>query len=297
MIKKNSLVDTLLYRLDKLSNGQITAFMLGFSLLLVVVGMFIWQKYGAFNFTGPGNVTVVTTHPLITDMVSYIGGEGVEIIELTPSTSTADLDQAQIMFVAGAGIDEAIVNQIAEFDLVTIRLDRDISPPNTQAPTQLAPYWVSIPNTMIAVQSITDTLVQIMPARANEFTANHDAYIQTLAKEDLRLRLKLNQVENRLLITLGQDWSYLARDYGFQLETVTLDQDSLQITDKLDQLTALHQTKVVFITPEFADNHIQTWAGETGISLVILDAQGKNSDSGYLGLMDYNMSQITNALD
>ncbi|MCC6160173.1 MAG: zinc ABC transporter substrate-binding protein [Deltaproteobacteria bacterium] len=99
--------------------------------------------------------------------------------------------------------------------------------------------WWSVPNYILCVEKVRDTLIRMWPQQEETFRANADAYITQLRELDTQTKAAAARIpeSKRVIVTVHDALKYFARDYGFR----TLAPMSLQTEMTVDdaQLIAI----------------------------------------------------------
>lgn len=284
--------------IDKLTNQQIATAMLSFSIALVLIGGWIWYRYGGLELRQtPEQITVLTTSPLISELVQDIGGEDfVQVVEVDQNSQPSDLlRQASLVFSFGSDYDDWADDLASSLRIRLVTLDQDVELIETD--TYIPAYWTSIPSVMLMSKTVKEALVAVSPQNEAEIASRQNRYSATVGRADPRLRSRLNAVETQVLITLDRDWSIFARDYGFLNISVTGIETPSDVTEQLDELLEQYQQTSVFIGSDSVDPDIQDWASANSVSLVRLASQPNGDFSNFLEMIEFNISQISNALE
>lgn len=126
-------------KIEKLSNAQISALMIAFSLVLVVIGAVIWQGKAlpaTSDLSKDSTVIPVSTtiFPLA-DIVQQVGGSRVQVTQLLPSGASphtydlspgdvAELSKTKLLFAIGHELDNWAID-IAEANQVPAKIVDD----------------------------------------------------------------------------------------------------------------------------------------------------------------------------
>lgn len=257
MTQKTNFLDQIKARINRMSDQQIALSMIGFSIILVVIGLFVWQLTRNLNQQINPNLILDDTKLVVAasifplaDITENVGGDRVEVIQVMPSGASphnfepspqqmAEISQAEVMFAVGHGLDTWAI-EAAEAQGIPVIIvddnirfiesddhahqdeseadDHDADTDDHHSETGEDPhYWLSIPNGMLISNNISQALSEQFPKYASEFEANHNRYAAVLAKADAQLRTRITDIPNRALATFHNAWLYLARDYGFQV--------------------------------------------------------------------------------
>jgi len=308
-------------RIEKLTNLQISIAMIGFSLILVLIGSLImWQSSnkGSSSASDDTVLTVATTIFPLADIVRNVGGDRVEVVQLLPSgasphsydltpSQVAELSKSEVLFVIGHGLDdwaqEFATSNGVDVEVVDTDINLISSEDNHEDEEEdedhgnIDPhYWLTLPNGMIISRNVKDSLSTLFPEYAEEFEANNDVYVSKLAKADIEMRKQLNSETKQIAVFHG-GWDYLARNYGFMIvaefeEFPGKEPTPGYVADFQNEII-LNNVKTIFVEPQLSTDAIRPLASDLGVNLVLLDPLGDTSNAPtYLELMRYNISQI-----
>lgn len=310
-------------KLEKLTNLQLTGLMIGFSLVLVIIGAFIWQANNLdSNTLDSESIIVAATISPLADIVQNVGGNRVEVVQLLPPgasphaydlspSQVARVSQAQVLFVIGHGLDNwaqeiATANNISivtvdnEIKLIEGSHEDEHSDEEDHEESDFDPhYWLSIPNGMLISKTIQQTLAERFPQYAEEFKTNQNNYAAQLAKADLELRRKLGNEPKQIAVFHGA-WDYFARDYGLEIvasfeEFPGVDPTPQYLSNFREQIIA-NNVNTIFVEPQLSTDNLRPIASDLGVDLIMLDPLGGTEDKpGYLDTMRFNINQVVNA--
>jgi len=140
--------------------------------------------------------------------------------------------------------------------------------------TGLDPHiWLSVRNAKIMVQNICAALVQVDPDNSAYYEQNCADYLAELSELDEEIRDALADVENRRFIVYHPAWGYFAHDYD--LVQIAVEQGgtepSAQYMERLIDEAREHDTRVVFLSPQYRTRDAETIAREIGGRVVIIN--------------------------
>lgn len=308
---------------NKMSNIQLSALMIGFSVVLVLVGALIVRNTSPIDTASDTTKLKVsaTIFPLA-DIVRNVGGDRVEVIQLLPSGATphsyelttsqvVDLTQSDVLFAIGHGLDSwaldfADANDVpveivdTYIDLIESEDDHDEDhQKDREEHGEYDPhYWLSMPNGILIAQAVFETLIETYPDYAAEFSANYDTYVDDITRADIRARQSLNTKSNRRIAVFHDGWKYLERDYGVevvaQFASFAGDEPSPQYVAAFQNQIQATGVKAIFFEPQLSTEALRPVAQDLGVDMLILDPLGgQDYTASYIDLMSYNLSQIT----
>ena len=169
--------------------------------------------------------------------------------------------------------------------------------------------WTEPHNVMYWTMFIRDTLVELDPANAETYTANAEAYLETLdglAHEVIMPMVETLPEENRVLITNHDSLGYFAHRYGFEVVTTVIPGGGTAAEPSAADIAAIIDTvntegvPAIFTETTVSDAIAEQIAAETGAQIYTLytgslsDADG--SASTYIEYITYNTRTIVTAL-
>jgi zinc transport system substrate-binding protein len=108
------------------------------------------------------------------------------------------------------------------------------------------------------------------------------------------------QWTRRSFISFHSSWVYFADRYGLTQASVIEEQPGQEISPSaLADITQLVRSKhinVLIAEPQFSRKSLDLLAGETGASVVVLDALGGQNGLGYLDQMRQNVFLLDSVL-
>lgn len=162
------------------------------------------------------------------------------------------------------------------------------------------------------VEAVSDALAEAMPDNAEEFAARADAYLEEIAALDAYAAEVLATIpENqRILVTAHDAFGYFGRAYGLEVMGIqgisTESEAGLQRIKTLVDAIVERKVGAVFVETSVSDRNVRALvegAGAQGHALKIggelySDAMGVPGtyEGTYLGMIDHNVTTITNAL-
>ncbi len=178
-----------------------------------------------------GKPLVLTTFTVIADMAQVVGGDAVEVESITkvgaeihgyePTPSDlATASSARLILDNGFGLERWFEDFLARSEAPHAVLTEGVEPVDIRSGDYAGlpnPHaWMSPIAGQVYVDNIRDALTELVPAEAEQFAANAEAYkgeLQVLADELAAVVAELPE-RQRLLISCEGAFSYLARDIG-----------------------------------------------------------------------------------
>jgi len=238
-----------------------------------------------------------------------------------PPQDMAALSEAQVVFVNGLGLEEALNPSLeanVKGKVVEVSQGIEALPFNDrhegdtgEGDEHLAgdPHtWMDPNNTILWTQNIAATLAQSDPANASSYQANAEAYISKLKELDSWIRQQVEQVpgEHRKLVTDHAVLAYFAKEYGFEQVGLVVPALSTNASPSAQELAALEDAirelgvRAIFVSKEVNPATSSQVAQDTGVKLVpiysgSLGEPGSGAET-YLDWMRYNVNAIVEAL-
>lgn len=168
--------------------------------------------------------------------------------------------------------------------------------------------WGDIHNVMLWTLLARDTLSELDPSNADIFAANTNAYLEVLYEldEELEALVETVPVENRLLITNHDSFSYLAHSYGFEVigtvipATTTAAEPSAADVVALIEVIEDSGVRAIFTENVVSDGVARQIAEETGANIHQLYSEALTTADDnaptYIDFMRHNVTTIVQAL-
>ena len=279
-----------------------------------------------------GKLQVVTTHTVLTDLVSVIAADRVQVncllpINLDPHSyepKPADirlLSQADLVIVNGLGLELWAEKVIANsgFRGRMIKAAETIPHPLPATGHEHAgtpPYpddhfdphaWHNPKNVEHYVLVIRDALSKAVPEEAEYFRANALRYLGELQAADHYARAQFDTLppNHRKLVTSHDSLQYLANTYGLTIVPVAgtrPDQEpSARQLAELIKFIRKQNVRAVFFEATTRSKLVELVAKEAGVSVVgelYTDSLGPAGLPGatYLGMLRSNVDTLVSAL-
>jgi len=298
-----------------------------FSVLCVAAFPFPTHHIAAVASQSP--LQVVTTIPVLKDLVEQVGGPYVRVTSLlsgyenehTYAPKPSDLvavRKARLLFEVGLGLEvwvSSLVKAAGSPSLLIITTSKGIGLvrdlPDHDGPTYDSgegdhgnPHiWLDPENATTMMRHIVEALIKADPAHTAEFRNNQAVYLRKLDQLRTELNDRLRRVTDRRIIVHHPAWPYFARRFGFQIvgtiqsqpasEPSALQLQSLITTIKKDRV------KVIVSEIQLSQKLPDLLAKETGARVVVLTTLpgGLPHTETYLDMLRYNVLQLANALE
>lgn len=165
-----------------------------------------------------------------------------------------------------------------------------------------AHVWVSISNYIQQVETVTISLMELDPERAEQYRKNGDIYIEKLAALRDEMHQELDDLPNRDIVTFHEAFPYFAEEFNLHIAAVVNREPDSQPSAKelADAIRLIRETgvKAVFAEPQYSESAAQVISAESGATLYLLDpaATGEDDPDAYLNAMKNNLEILKEAL-
>lgn len=296
---------------------------------LVIGGLVLFYLFGSVAFAQATELKVVTTFSILEDLVRQVGGNKVEVTSLIPPGADPHsweptpkearlVAQADLLVANGGGFDHWLISLqksaarsgvplvIVSDGLTTLAHDHEHEHDDHGHHHEGDPhFWLSVPNAIHYVEQITEALVELSPEDAPYYLARSETYRNELVKLDQLILAKLEQIpmENRVIITYHNAFSYLAERYGFAVVEFLVEnpegEPSARDLGRLVQLLKKQPNPVIFTEPQLniSKRYVQTLAGEINGKVYVLYSDSLDANiTTYIEMMEYNADTLVEAL-
>ncbi len=276
-------------------------------------------------------LNVVTTTSMITDLVTNIGGDAIEVNGLMGSgvdphlykASEGDVTKlvnADVIFYNGLHLEGKLVEVFEKMehqDIKTIAigesLDKNTLIGSDYFASNYDPHiWFSVENWKKITQFVIKTLKEIDVKNAQIFEANGKAYLSQLNELESNLARTIATLpkEKRILVTAHDAFSYFGKAYDFNVVGLqglsTATEAGVQDVQKLANFIIEKEVKAIFVessVPKRTIEALQAAVKSKDHEVVIggtlfSDALGNTGtkEGTYIGMFEYNVHTIINAL-
>jgi ABC-type Zn uptake system ZnuABC Zn-binding protein ZnuA len=278
---------------------------------LFLLGPVIAAACGGGGGAAPeGRLRVVTTLEIFADFARQVGGDRVDAKALLPPGAdphtfelppnrVADIARADIVFINGLGLEEAIEDVIRE----------NASGPVVELPRMIIPaggdphLWLDPQIAERYVDTILTELRRRDPDQGDVYTAAARAYLRELSALDKEFEQAMYAIprEDRKLVTFHDAFNALADRYGLEVVGVVAPSPGQESNARdVAQLTTTLRSEgvpAVYKEPQFNARVLELAADDAGVRVLDLlsDAYTEGVDS-YLDLMRFNMRQLQEGL-
>lgn len=276
---------------------------------------------------------VVGTVGMITDVVRNIAGNRAEVVGLIGEgvdphlykptrKDVVTLNQADVVFYNGLRLEGAMTDVLerlsesgrpvravteAILDESDYLLEKDDGSSHTDPHV-----WMDVSGWIRAVPVIVDTLSAFDPANAAAYQKNADAYLEQLRALDAYAKeaLATIPVEKKVLVTAHDAFQYFGRAYGLEVRGIqgisTESEAGVRDLERLIDFIVERELPAVFVESSVGDKNVRALVeGARARGHVVKiggtlysDAMGPGGsyEGTYIGMIDHNVTTITNAL-
>lgn len=238
----------------------------------------------------------------IYDLVRSIGGERVNVKLLLPEGespaalpniySGARFDDTRAVFAIGLGYDtEGIPLEYAE-KIVT--LEKGIDLLLEQGSEGNPNYWLSVKNMQQMARTVTSALSTLDPESKGYFASNLEQKLMQLENLDIQIRSLFSGLPRKQMIVYGYDWSYFAREYGFDIVDYEVAGNlSASRVEELRKAASEYGLTAMFTDIRLSPEALLPAMAKQYLSLYHLDIYGGVEDrKDYIATMAYNARSI-----
>ncbi len=266
-------------------------------------------KFG--NDGNDGQVAVVASFYPLAEVARQVGGDGVQVTDLTPpgaephdlelSSDQVDaLEDAEVVLYLGGGFQPAVDAVVERSGGVAVDVLSEVSVGDDPH------VWLD-PGLMAHVVDVTQAaLSSAAPAEADAFAANADAYREQLTALDAEYRAGLASCQRRVLVTAHDAFGRLASRYNLTVEPISgmspeAEPDPRRVAELVD-LVRRQGATTVFTETLMPPDVAETLAREAGVRTAVLDpVEGLSEDrrsrgESYVTVMQQNLKTLREAL-
>jgi ABC-type Zn uptake system ZnuABC Zn-binding protein ZnuA len=267
-------------------------------------------------------LNVVTSSQILGDVLGAIAGDLAQITILIPAgtdphsyePSPRDaiiLEEADLIFINGFGLEETLQPLLDEQNAKVVDISIGIEPLSSVEEDEPGPdphVWMNPLNVKTWVDNISAELAEIDSANASIYQTNAEAYKTQLEDLDAWAADQIAQipVENRILVTDHESFTYFADHYGFEIIGAAIPGYSTLSEPSAGELADLESSiqdfgvRAIFVGVSLTQVIAERVAEDTGILLVPLYTESLSDANGpaptYLDMIRYDVDAITNAL-
>ncbi len=255
--------------------------------------------------TKTSNVKIATTIYPVFDIATNItkgtNTQVVNIIDPKANPHTFDptietkmkLKDATCTFVIGQNFDTWIKDIAPQSQIIDLSVNINIENNNPH-------YWLSIENARIIARDIKNQLVALDPENSTIYEQNYTEYTHSLDILKQSYLEKIQSVTNKKVITYHPAYTYLLREFNFELVKVISEHENQELTpnDLLETKKLIHTYDIheIFVSWQMPQQNIDALQQELNTEIILLDPIGGFLDNpSYINLIKYNLDSIINA--
>lgn len=289
------------------------------------------EKKSDPNPQSSSQLTIVTTTGMVTDPTAYIAGDHATVTGLIgpgidphlykpTRTDIAKLGSADVVLYSGLLLEGRMTDafeRIAGSDVIVKPVTELISEESLLSPPEFEGHhdphlWMDPTAWSLAVQVITESLVQADPDSAESYRENAAAYQAQLEALHSYATQVLSTVpeSQRILVTAHDAFNYFGIRYNYQVVGIqgisTESEAGVRDIERIVNLIVENKVRAVFVETTVSDRNIKALiagAKARGHEVVIggslfSDAMGQPGtyEGTYIGMIDHNVTTIARAL-
>ncbi|MBJ7879761.1 metal ABC transporter solute-binding protein, Zn/Mn family [Gelidibacter salicanalis] len=278
-----------------------------------------------------GNLNIVTTTTLITDLVTHIGGDRLNIQGLMGTgvdphlykASEGDVTKlvnADLIFYGGLHLEGKLVEVFEKMqsqNLQTIAVSDALDPKTLIGSAYFAsnydPHiWFDVNNWELITAFVVKKLSEADPENSTFFEENGNTYLDQLKALDAEIRATISTLpkEKRILVTAHDAFNYFGQAYGFEVVGLqglsTATEAGVMDVQNLANFIIDKKIKAIFVessVPKRTIEALQAAVNSKNYNVEIggtlfSDALGNagTPQGTYIGMFKHNVNTIVNAL-
>jgi ABC-type Zn uptake system ZnuABC Zn-binding protein ZnuA len=276
---------------------------------------------------------VVTTSNLVTDTVSIIGGDAIELTGLLPrgvdphsyELTTGDLQSihdAHVVFINGAELEETMLATLANSgsEVPIVSLSEDLNLRTLGGPQSVDDHsedhasgvdphvWFDPTNVIAWSQTAQLALGSLDPQNESNYQRNAQSYGDELEILDAWIMEQVSTIpeERRVLLSDHESFGYLSDRYGFQVVGAVIPSFSSSASVSAQELADLTDTlreldvKIILVSKTTNPALAESIAADTGALVVSVYVGALSPPDGpaptYIDLMRFDLQTLVEAL-
>ena len=270
---------------------------------------------GSGGGSGVGKVQVVTTLPLLADLVRNVGGDRVEVTALLPSGSdphtfepaprdVQKVEGAQIAFANGLDLEPGAL-RLLEANLPQgaplVKLGDEVA-----GETGVNPHlWLDMDKARQYLRLVRENLAKVDPGGDAKYQQNLEAYQKQLDETERYVGEKIDSIPqaNRKLVTTHDAFDYLARYLGLQVVAFVArgpgQEPSPEDVANLSRAIKSEGIPAVFVEPQTgAESRVlEQAADDAGVAVCTLYSDSLDDKvRSYVELMRFDADELARCL-
>ncbi len=278
-----------------------------------------------------GNLNIVTTTTMITDLVTHIGGDKLNIQGLmgtgvdphlykASEGDVSKLANADLIFYGGLHLEGKLVEVFEKMESQNIKtiavsdaLDTKTLIGSEYFASNYDPHiWFDVNNWELITNFVVQKLSEANPENKAFFEENGKTYLEELKALDADIKSIISTLpeEKRILVTAHDAFNYFGQAYSFEVVGLqglsTATEAGVQDVQNLATFIIDRQVKAIFVESSVPKRTIEALQAavnsknhnvEIGGTLYS-DALGNagTPEGSYIGMFRYNVNTIVNAL-
>lgn len=267
---------------------------------------------------GDGRLAVVASFYPVAELAARVGGDGVEVANLTPAGSephdlelTPDqvdrIEDADLVLYLGGGFQPAVEDLAERRDRGSVDLLEELRLDDGMVDGEVDPHFWLDPTLMARAAGVVEAAMAALdPDAAATMAAAADEYRRELGALDEEFRRGLAECRRRQIVTSHAAFHYLVRRYDLvQVAVAGLSPEAEPDPDRLSDLTDLIEARgltTVFYESLVSPDVARTLAREANVETAVLDPiEGLSEDDreaggDYATVMRRNLEALRRAL-
>lgn len=263
------------------------------------------------NISEKNKLQIVTSSPLVKNIVEKIGKDKVKVVSIIQNTSCShehelsanDLKQAancSVFVKIGMGADkwaDKLIANIENKKRIIIDSSQNIRSVKIYG-FENPHYWWDIDNVKIMAENIFNGLVKADPTAQIYFRNNFNDFIQELDKTASELKNEISKLQNKKIVSYTNAFPYLYKYFGLQnLMTVELSCEQ-EVSPKtiVDAVKLMRNEKIKIIIGNASEpKEAEGLATETQSKILLLWTMTDESGD-YIKTLRRNIKMLVDAL-
>jgi len=270
-----------------------------------------------------GSPTVVAAFYPVQEAAQRVGGDAVEVVNLTPPgvephaleltpDAVEQIQSASVVLYLGGGFQPAVEDALSgaegeAVDLLALLNTRPPPPEEAEEGLSVDPHvWLAPRLYAEMVDEVAEALAEAAPASASPFQSNASAFQAEIEELDRQYREGLEGCQRDTIVTSHAAFGYLASAYGLTQEPISgVTPEAEPSPARLAELKDLVEREGIttifteeLVSPEVAE----TLAEEAGVQTAVLSTiegltpEQEAAGADYVSLMLENLSTLEMAL-
>jgi len=263
---------------------------------------------------------ILTSTTFLADITRNVAGDRVAVESLLPididphsyqptPRDTAKLADSKLLIINGADYEHFLETLLENAGGKREVVDASTGVSPRKDANGVDPHmWLDPNNVIIYVENIRKGLTEYDPDSVAIYQSNANAYIAELKDLDAWIVGQVLQIpqEKRLLVTNHESLGYFAERYGFTVAGTVIESFSSGASPSAGQMAGLidqiksSNAPAIFLDASDNEALAKQIADETGVRVVTdlhLESLTDGAPAGtYIDMMDYNVTQIVEAL-